>query len=666
MKLISRVCLRGTFFLLVLGNLAAQVPGPAWWYGEGRAAMVREDWYTAVEDFLECLRLNPAYSEAPGALAECYYGLGEFDESLTWVRKARALSRGSLELANLEAAILISLGRLDEAGGIIGGILSREPYNREALFTAAELDISRGRSGDAVLRYREAVRRFPDDRRLFISLALTLGSLGDWNGARTYIDRAWTQHPGDYQVNYYAAYLYAQGGLLKDAIDFAEQALTLREDYLPGLSLLSTLRYRGGQYEEACRLADRLITLNRENPLPWYLKGLCLERMGRYDEAIDVLSQAASIDGEDEFIRSTLEELLIAHRPPEDDARKRWAEWHFLKARDYRTASLIDQALFDYRQGLRLNPGARERREYADLLRVQGYPARYLEELRFLQKEGLGDKGVDDAVEAYDALLSGALYRRWGVDPVGAAKPHWGIAVFSLDSPQSFYHADAGPQASAYIRDILVHERNVLPLDLALRQPGFSAAFRAAREGGADYFLLVSVSEDERDLSLRGELFAARTGSKAGDFYAYRTGPDRLRYAGRSITDQLSKALPFRAELIGRRQGLGLMDKGRLDGVKKDDVYLLIRKRSGIVRNDAPGLVYGPSDVVGTFTVTEAGEDVSTGNLAREGFFDLVSLGDEIVRPEKGEGEGESRPLPAASLADPELRSLLRALRMNN
>lgn len=621
--------------------------------------MMEEDWYTATESFLECLRLNPAHSDAASALAECYYELGEFDQALVWVRRARSLARTNTFLTNLEAFTLVAMGRLDEASQIINGVLEREPYNREALFAAAELDIARNRAGDAVLRYQEAARRYPDDRKLLVSLALVLGSLGDTDNARVYIERALLQHTGDYRVYYYAAYLASQAGRLDEGIKYAESALYYRSSFAPARSLLASLLYRQGQYEKAAALADELIASKRDDSLAWYLKGISYARMGRLNEARTVLSTAAGIDPDDEFIRTTLEELLISGTRIEDPSRGRWASWHFVRARNFRSRNQMEQALFEYRRGLRLDPYSSARREYAELLRLQGYPARYLEELRFMQNLGLADTALNDAVESYNALLSTALFRRWDVDPVMISKPHWKLAVFSLASQSAFYHADAGAAASSYIKDLLVHERNILPMDIDLRQPAFSEAFRKAREAGADYFLVVSVSENERDVSIKGELFVARTGAKAAVFNAFRTGPDRLRYASRGIVDQISASLPFRAELLLRRYDQGLIDKGRSDGVKDGAEFdLVIKGRLGIL-NEGIGFSLASEDVVGKITIEKADEEVSAGRLTRSGFFDRIGAGDEVfLVPEKKETQTN-----AALPADPELRALLRMLR---
>jgi tetratricopeptide (TPR) repeat protein len=620
--------------------------------------MAREDWYQAVEALLECVRLNSAHAEGNAALAECYYELAEFDEALVWVKKARALARGNMSVANLEVFTLIALGRLDAASVLVSDIIAREPYNREALFAAGELDIARGRPSEAMLRYREAVRRYPDDRRLLISLSLVLYSLGDGDGALAYIDRALAQHPDDYRVFYFAAYVYAQNNRVQEAIRFVERSLYYKPNHEPSRSLLANLRYRNSQFEEAARLADAAIADDRQDMGAWYLKGLSLIRMGRPGDAITVLSTAISINGEEEFIRAILEDALVSSTNLEDPRRGRWASWHFERAKNYQSHNLIDQALFEYRRGLRLNPFAGERREYAELLRLRGYPARYLEELLFLQDQSKADRSLNDAVEAYGSLLSNALFKQWGVNPVDLAERHWKIAVFSIAGQSGLYHADAGAVAASLVRELLIHDRNIASLNLELRQASFSQAFRQAREAGADYFLTVSALENERDISLKAELFVARTGAQAGTFSLYRAGVDRLRGAARGIVDQLSAALPFRGRLLIRKQGQALINKGKADGVQPAAVYDVIKKGRPQIASEGIGLVYGTDELVGKFTVTTVDEEIAAGNLARNGFFDRIEPGDEVIlQPQK------ENAAPVDTAANPELRSLLRTLR---
>jgi tetratricopeptide (TPR) repeat protein len=627
-------------------------------YEQARDFMAKEEWYSATEALVDCLRQNPAHAEGTAALAECYYELGEFDEALNWVRKARVLARNNTSIANLEAVTLIALGRLDAASAIIAELLSREPYNREALFTAGELDIARGRTSEALLRFRDAVRRYPDDKRLLISLALVTGSLGDNEGALSFINRALNQHPDDYRVFYYAAYINTIVNNLPQAIRYSEMALNHRPGFGPARSLLAKLRYRSGQFTEAARLSDESIAVNREDMSAWYLKGLSFVRLNRKEESITVFGNALSIEPNDEFIRVALEDTLISVTSLEDPRRATWAKWHFDRAKDFRSRNLSDQALFEYRRGLRMNPYAVDRREYADLLRLQGYPEHYLEELRLLQDQGIADRSLNDAVETYNSLLSSTLFQRWQVNPIEIDGRHWKVAVFSIGGQSSYRHVDAGAITSSYIKEILIHDRSIIPMNLEVNQPSFSQAFRTAREANADYFLIVSTMENERDISLKGELFVGRTGSAAASFYTYRTGVDRMRNASRGIVEQLGSILPLRGKLIQRRQAQGLIDKGRADKVKENVVYDIVKKEKSQLANQGIGLVYSPEDMVGKITIESVDEEVASGKLARNGFFDRIEEGDDVFFIP----EGGAR-TPPETAANPELRALLRTLR---
>ena len=639
--------------------ICAQVQSSAAaYYEQGRSFMADENWYSAIESFLECVRMNPAHAEGTAAIAECYYELAEFDEALNWIRRARQLARTNMSVANMEVFTLIALGQLDAASNLVTEILAREPYNRETLFAAGELDIARNRPSEALLRYRDAVRRYPDDRRLMISLALVTLSLGDGDTAVTYINNALTQHPGDYRVYYYAAYIYSMNNRLADAIRYAELALHYRAGHEQSQSLLAVLRYRNGEYEETIRLCDTAIAANRNNMSAWYLKGLSLLRLGRNQEAITVLSNAIALNENDEFIRAILEETLISSTNLEDPRRVRWAAWHFNRARSFRTRNLIDQALFEYRRGLRLYPFAVDRLEYAQLLRMQGYPARYLEEIRFLQDQGNTGRVYDDAVETYSSLLSNALFRQWQVNPVEVAQRHWKIAVFAIAGQSSFYHADAGNVAAGVIRELLVQDRNIQPMNMESRQATFSQGFRQAREAGADYFLLVSVTESERDISIRGDLFIGRTGSPAGTFYTYRTGTDRLRDASRGIVSQLASSMPQRGTLLVRRQGQALINKGRADGIREEMTFDVVKRGRAQTANEGISLIYSDDELVGRLVITNVDEEIAIGSLSRNGFFDRIEPGDEVIL------RTESAQTPSAeSAANPELRALLRTLR---
>jgi hypothetical protein len=125
------------------------------------------------------------------------------------------------------------------------------------------------------------------------------------------------------------------------------------------------------------------------------------------------------------------------------------------------------------------------------------------------------------------------------------------------------------------------------------------------------------------------------------------------------MVEQLAASLPFRGELLVRRQAQALIDKGRVDGVKNGDVYDVVKKGRPLVLNEGIGLSYTTDDLAGRITIENADEEVSSGVLSRNGFFDRIAAGDEIIL----QAEKDETVPPAEPGINPELRALLRTLR---
>jgi len=644
--------------LVLLGGtgLAAQTAG---FYPRARALMAEEAWYSASEILMENLRTNPAHAEGTFALAECLYELGEFDQALHWVQRARVLARTDMAVANLQAVTLIALGELDAAAETIAEILAREPNNREALFASGELDIARGRPADALARFSGALGRFPDDRRLLLSLALVSSALGQDEAAISFINRAAARHPDDYRVFFHSARVHAKAGRTEQALQLGLRALHLRPDYAPTRALLGNLRYVLGDFSGAADLANEAIAADREDMGAWYLRGLSFMRMGMGDEAIAVLGNAVAINPSDEFVRIALDEALLSGTALEDPRRKKSADWYFGRARDLRARNLISASLLDYRRGLRLDPFSPARAEYADLLRLQGYPARFVDELMFLRHLGLESPGESDTVEAFGSTIAGSLAGSWNLVGEAPDGRHWKLAVFSGIADSTSRHVDSSAIAASLVKELLIHDRNIVTVDIPLRQASFAAAFRAAREAGADYFLLISGTENERDFSVRAELFVARTGSPAETVDVFRTGPDRLRNAAEGVLLRLGTDLPFRGRLLQRRQSEAVIDKGRAEGVRVGDVFEIVQKDRAQVLGQGIGLAFDAEHLLGILTITEVDERISAGTITRDGFFDRIEAGDEALLRNAGPGGLRRQELSG----NPELGAMLRTLR---
>ena len=110
--------------------------------------------------------------------------------------------------------------------------------------------------------------------------------------------------------------------------------------------------------------------------------------------------------------------------------------------------------------------------------------------------------------------------------------------------------------------------------------------------------------------------------------------------------------------MLIRRQGQALINKGKADGIQAGAVFNVVKKGRPQTANEGIALIYSPDELVGTLTIENVDEEIASGALTRNGFFDLIEQGDEIIL----QVEGNNRP-QIESAANPELRALLRTLR---
>jgi hypothetical protein len=226
-------------------------------------------------------------------------------------------------------------------------------------------------------------------------------------------------------------------------------------------------------------------------------------------------------------------------------------------------------------------------------------------------------------------------------------------------------HPFAGRQLVEYLKDQLLRFDTVAVLDAG---PGaeplvqsFEEAFRRARGLGADYFLILSFEESERSFSAELEQYLGRTGTRVATYSAFRTGNERIQECLGLLTTQLEAALPAWGRLVSREFDAGLIDLGRLDGVKAEDKLVVVKRGRVRLRNDGVGLAMEERDVVADFQVGRPDERVSEGILSRRSFFDLSNPGDEVVFQPAPAGGAAPQEAPAEASAGL-LRRLYRLL----
>ncbi|HUX51296.1 MAG TPA: tetratricopeptide repeat protein [Spirochaetia bacterium] len=640
-------------------------------FRQGQSAETSENYYRAIELYIESLNLNPSYLPPMLGLADAYYAINEFDAALKYVQQAQKYAGDSSSVENLHARILLGLGQIDAARKLYQTVLAGEPYNIEARIGLAELSVAQGNTDGALAEYQEAVRLEPQNRKALLSLALIYRSRGQYDIEGKYIKLALQYHSDSALVHLLAGEYFLSVGETNQALTQAQTAIALQPDYPSALILLGTIYLHSGDYAKSAATMDQLISqygnrpdspgrgTNGELPLAWYLKAIAQDKLGRPADAIQSFQRELALDPSDEVARLAMEAVVKASLPLESPKRDAFAAYHFKLANDLVSQNLFQHALFQYRQGLQIAPySLKGRIAFADIYRFEGFRAKYVNELDVLRNIGYKDKSITDNLEIYRSLLEGSVASDWNINQFQLSRTETSVLVYQIPSRNVLSHPDSGTYFASYLRDLLLGYELVQSPKPAQTVQSFSDAFASARASGSDYFVILSIDESNRTVKLTGTLYLSRTGAETASFTVYRAGNDRIRQATAQLADEIHALFPISGTLIARNFGTGVIDLGQMHGVNVGDVLTIVQSGQLSRSSDGSAIVYPAQAVEGTFTVTRVDDAVAEGTLKQQGYTDLMNVGDSVIYPPKQKPQQ-----PAASVLFPPLFQRLRNLR---
>lgn len=651
------------FFALISLSAFAQNLSSVSLYNRALSKQQNEDYYGASEDFQLALQQNPSYGEAWFHLAEVTYSTGDYTLALTYLDSADKYAKNRTDIQNLRGLCYISLGRFSDAKKVFSDVLKKSPNDINARFGLAELDLYEGSYIAAKNQYEDALKRDVNNRKALLSLALISQETNKNDAAEKYITQALKYYSGDAEVHYLAGYLEAKKGNLKEAERRVRSAIQIDADSVKSYELLSSILYAQKRYDDVIDISDYLLSKNRENTQAWYMKGLSQYRKNDTENALETWSNGLALNPQDEIMRSALELVAIKNLPVEDERRADWAAYHLQKGREFSKVFMGEKARYEYQRALKINPyDSTARREFAELLSRNSLNENYLYQMKFIkqtqQAKSSSDSSssdssskklsadeirVNDTIEAYDALLKYSLSAKWNVDPFYLDKTRWHIGIYYQEPSMQLLHSDAEEIAAGMAADIFSGVASTSVVVQNSPVSGYGEAFRLARTNQMDYFVLLSVDETDREITLNAKVYSGRTGTETAEFSSFRTGNDRFASVLRSFRRDILDMLPVKGKIIGKTVNDILVDLGTVEGMKAGAVLDVVKAGKIKTADKGPGVTFDKKDSLGKITLTEAGEEISQGTLEESGFYDRVNVGDEVLLRSLPADESESQ-----------------------
>ncbi len=204
------------------------------------------------------------------------------------------------------AALLLAVGRADDAAAAIDRALRQDPGSGLAYAQRAVIDVVRNRKEDALANGHRAVELSPESAAAKIALSYAQQAHFQLEAARDTLLRAVEQQPGDPLARARLAELWLSLGYRGRARDTAAEAVRIDPDIarthaVLGFSALAEIRT--GQAREAF---TRAIALAPGDPLPRLGLGLAMIRAGELGDGRRQIEIAVGLDSENALIRAYL------------------------------------------------------------------------------------------------------------------------------------------------------------------------------------------------------------------------------------------------------------------------------------------------------------------------------------------------------------------------
>jgi Flp pilus assembly protein TadD len=270
----------------------------------------------------------PAAASPEIAQALALYRAGQAAAALDALAAVPAGGRGAA-LADLEANLLLSVGRQEEAEAKLREVLRLRPEDADALSMLAVVELAQNRKDEALRLAERARAAHPDAPSAYRALSYARQARFDLKGALQAAREAAELRPDEADGWARVAELELALGERARAQESSERAVALRPGDALALTVQGFALLARESGAEAARLFREAAALDSGAPLPRFGLGLALIQSGDLDGGTENLSIAAALDPRDALIRSYLGKAY------HEQKRERFAETQFALARRF-------------------------------------------------------------------------------------------------------------------------------------------------------------------------------------------------------------------------------------------------------------------------------------------------------------------------------------------
>jgi tetratricopeptide (TPR) repeat protein len=204
------------------------------------------------------------------------------------------------------ASLLLTVGRVDEAGPDIDRALSLDSQNSNAFALQSIIALTQNEKDKALTLARKAVETGPQSATARVAMSYAQQADFDLKGALASINDAVKLDPQNALAWARLAELRMSFGELDEALKAAQKAVDLNPDLSRTQTVLGFAYLTQVKTKQAQEAFTKAITLDNADPLPRLGLGLSMIREGKLNEGGREIEIAASLDPDNSLIRGYL------------------------------------------------------------------------------------------------------------------------------------------------------------------------------------------------------------------------------------------------------------------------------------------------------------------------------------------------------------------------
>jgi tetratricopeptide (TPR) repeat protein len=600
-----------------------------------RAGVEKEstgDLFAAYGLYQKSIQVNPYYVNPVKGLAGILFKMQQYDQALEFSDKALTLDPLSTEIKNLKGRILTGLGRFEDAEKVFSEILVKHPYNLEARLGLADLDAVFGSFSNAISSYSKILDAYPENSRALMAIILVYDNIKKFSEADKYINKAIVYYPNNGYIRMLAARHFRINKDYISAENQAKFALKVSTESIEPAILLSQIYLDQQKYHAAYDLLQ--VYSESDNLQVLYLLGFISLQLDRIDKAVSFFKKVLLLSPGDELTRIVLEETVRAYTDFDSVLRKDLGEYHFNLAKELFRRSFYNASYLRNRRGLYLLPQSSEGvKGLADYYKVNGYLGRYyskIEKLRALFPENLN---YQDLAEYYESAKKSYVSYKWQVDQFAVKRDPVKISIFSYSQLDTSVHYGSSLMLLKYFTHIVNAYEGAETYGESLVVDSYADAFQRAQKEGSEYFLVFDAQDSSRVFSAEISVYFTSSGIKVASFSSSASGNNRIIDTLNIIVKDFFESLSPRGHICQINFEKGLINLGKIDGVKKGDILNIIKKDRLVFKGKGFGFDASGDSIVGTYEVVAVDDYVSEGIVKKKYYYDAVNELDFVVYP---------------------------------